>query len=93
MEIAGLKCVQVGQGRPFKRKDGVEVRDHIARCVNAATSGDLGSNTFFDYKLTGDEAKDAKKYEGKMLTLHVDEVRQPYAGAPFGLAGHILKVA
>jgi hypothetical protein len=51
----------------------------------------LGSNSFFDYKFADGEAKDAKKFEGKMLELQVDEIRQPFAGAPVNFSGKVLK--
>ena len=92
MQIQGVKCIQVGLGRKYKTKDGVEHRDLTARCVNVSSdSGELGSNSFFDYKFNEHEVKDAKKHEGKMLELQVDEIRQPFAGAPVNFSGKILK--
>jgi hypothetical protein len=92
MIIQGVKCIQVGLGRKFKTKDGVEHQDMTARCVNlSGVEGQLGSNSFFDYKFADGEAKDAKKFEGKMLELQVDEIRQPFAGAPVNFSGKVLK--
>jgi hypothetical protein len=91
MLIQGVKCIQVGLGREYETKKTGKKRDMIARCVNSATDGELGSSCFFDYKFSDAEAKDAKKYEGKSLELQVDEIRQPFAGAPVNFSGKILK--
>jgi hypothetical protein len=92
MFISGVKCIQVGFGRTYKTRDGVEHKDLTARCVNlSGADGQLGSNSFFDYKFSEAENKDAKKHEGKMLELQVDEIRQPFAGAPVNFSGKVLK--
>ena len=92
MLITGIKCNEVGFGRKFKNKAGVEKQDMVARCVNAGKNGSLGTACFFDYKLAETELKDAKKLEGHMLELEVEQIRQPFAGAPVNFEGKIVKV-
>jgi hypothetical protein len=91
MLIQGVKCIQVGLGREYETKKNGKKRDMVARCVNTAADGELGSSCFFDYKFNEAETKDAKKFEWKSLELQVDEIRQPFAGAPVNFSGKILK--
>jgi hypothetical protein len=95
MTVTGVRCIQVGLGRKFKKKDGTEVQDMVARCIVDGEEGQLGSNSFFDYKLADDEKNPKTKDNllGKILTLQVDEIRQPYAGAPVSFSGKVLKAA
>jgi hypothetical protein len=93
MVITGIKCNQVGYGRKYVTKAGVEKQDMVARCVNVGKGDSLGSAVFFDYKLNEAELKDAKKLEGKMLELEIENIRQPFAGAPVNFEGKILKAA
>ena len=90
MNITGVKCIQVGQGREYE-SHGEKRRDTLARCVNVVKDGSLTASGFFDYRLTDEEKKKGKELEGKMLELEVDNIRQPFNGAPVNFTGRVTK--
>jgi len=90
MLVSGVKCIQVGLGREYESR-GEKRRDTLARCINVTKDGGLSQSGFFDYRLSDDERKKGKELEGKMLEIEVDNIRQPFNGAPVNFTGRILK--
>lgn len=93
MKLIGAKCIQVGLGREFESKDGSKHRDMLARCINEKDAESLCSDKFFDVKLPEEAKAKAKELVGKVLDIDIEDLRQPYAGAPITISGKILKAA
>lgn len=91
MKVSGIKVLKVAYGREYETRAGEKKRDLMARCYDAEGE-DLGSESFFDYAMTPDEATAHTKtpIDGKTLELRVDRISIPFKGSSVKFSGKIL---